>query len=177
MKRCNFLTVEYGDVGFLINKNQFYSSCYLEDEIPLETKLPYANRVFQFEGEKILVFDLHQALREIFRLDHESKAKLLLIVRTASLSPPVQEALSTIQYPGGTITRELIGLRIKSDARMQVLKIEELRLLPASLRAALRKFGVLACFFPGEKSADFLIEIDSIFRRCLDTAPAAEGGS
>ncbi len=162
MENRNFLSVDYGDIGFLINKAQFFSSCYLEKEVKANSPIPYLDRIIDYGGEKILVFDMHNALCELFHLNGDGKARLLLIVRLENFSESVRNIFTRIKGGKNNISKSFVGLRIKSDARMENLGIESLKLLPSSVGGFLKTYGVMACSFPQEKSINYLIEIDGI---------------
>lgn len=169
MKEYNFLSVDYGTIGFLINKAQFYSSCYLENEMKANSPIPYLNRIFEYREEKILVFDMHEALRQLFSIEEGGKAELLVIVELTKFSDSVRSVFGRIRGGKDNISRELIGLRIKSDARMASFDIDKLQLLPFSVREFLNRYGILACSFPGEGKIRYLIEVDNICRTFIDT--------
>ena len=170
MSEPNFLSVDYGGIGFLINKAQFYSSCYLEKETRANSPIPYLNRIFDYGDEKILVFDMHEALRELFSIEAGGKAELLLITQLSKFSGSVKNVFGRIRGGKNNISRELIGLRLKSDARMTALRIDKLRLLPASVRGFLQRYGILACTFPGDGEVSYLIEVDNICKTFINAA-------
>lgn len=162
MENRNFLSVGYGEIGFLINKAQFFSSCYLEKEMKANSPIRFLNRIIDYGGERVLVFDLHEALRDLFLLKTEGKAQLLLIVRLEQFSEGVRKVLTRVKGGKNSISKDLLGLRIKSDARMETLSVGQLRLLPLSARNFLKEYGILACSFAGDATIQYLIEVDRI---------------
>jgi hypothetical protein len=176
MKEHNFLSVEYGRTGFLINKAQFYSSCYLEKGTKVNSPIPYLNGIFSYGDEKILVFDIHEALRQLFSIEAGGKAELLLIVELSKFSDSVRNIFTRMKGGKKTLSRDLIGLRIKSDARMTAVDIENLRLLPSSVRGFLNRYGILACTFSKESGIHYLIEVDKICKTFVDAALQQQKG-
>lgn len=170
MEEQNFLTVDYGSIGFLINKAQFYSSCYMEKEVRASSPIPYLDRVFTYGDERILVFDMHEALRRLFSIDSNGKAELLLIVEFSKLANPVRDIFTRMKSGKNSISRQHLGLRIKSDARMISMKVGKLRLLPVPVRGYLKRFGILACTFPSDRTINYLIEVDNICKTFIEEA-------
>lgn len=172
----NFLSVNYGSIGFLVNRNQFYSSCYIENETQIESSVPYVDNMITYGDKSILVFNLHKALQELFHIDDESNARLLLVINSDTLSESITEKFGRIQGPENEINHKLIGLQIKSDARVESLPIEDLCLLPISIRSFLKQYGVIACSFPTSERIHYFIEVDSIFSTCINTTPHTREG-
>jgi hypothetical protein len=176
MKDQNFLSIDYGSLGFLINKNQFYSSCYLDQAVPVNSPVPHLNNIYAFGNDDILVFDMHTALQKLFKLTENGNADLLLIAHLEKFSKRIASFFSRIKYKGNAVNNELIGLRIKSDARMISLPIDQLHSLPVSVRSFCKRHGLLACSFPDDDRVDYLIEVDCICGIFIDSALANRKG-
>ncbi len=176
MKDQNFLSIDYGSTGFLINKNQFYSSCYLDQTVSVNSPVPHLNNIYSFGDEEILIFDMHAALQKLFNINDGGNAELLLIARLEKFSKRIASFFSRIKYKGDILSKDLIGLKIKSDARMITLRIDQLHSLPASVFSFCKRHGLLACSFPGEKKINYLIEIDCICGIFIDSAIAGLKG-
>lgn len=170
MEKHNFLSIDYGSLGFIINRARLDSSCYLENEVKTNSPSPYFDLLFDYGGQYILVFNMHGALGELFNFQDESKTRLLLIARLETGPAMLNKICNGIDTNGKMINRELIGIRIKSASRMTVLPTNELRLLPASLKNVLKNYGILACYFPSRDRIQYLIEVDNICSKFVQEA-------
>lgn len=162
----DFLAVEHNDIGFLINRDQFFASMYLEkmDAFPgAEGPPDYCIGTMVFRQETLLVYNLDTRLGDLFSTGEQEGLKIALISDINVFSAKNrQKFLKTVGKAAPDASREMIAFRIGSLAEIKSIPLPQVRLVPGRLRAFLGDRGILGCRFSGAKDIYFMVDIETI---------------
>lgn len=162
----DFLAVEHRDIGFLINRDQFFASVYLEEIDPLpepETVPAYCAGTMIFRQETLLLFTLDKKLGDLFDNQVEDGLSIALIADVGAFSEEHrQNFLDMVEEAAPEASKEMIAFRIGSQAEIKSIPLHHIRMIPETLRAFLRDRGILGCRFSGNRDIYFLVDIETI---------------
>ena len=162
----DFLSVEHRQVGFLINRDQFFASVYLEDYESYSGKElcpEFCAGTMNFRNEKILVYELDKKLGSLFRDEPREGLKIALISELSQFSEKTVERIKTlIGHTDPDASSDYIAFRIGSQAEIKTIPLNEIKLVPNRLRSRLNEHGILGCRFSGELEIYFFIDIDTV---------------
>jgi len=162
----DFLAVDHEELGFLINRDQFFASVYLETVDPFpESQAPpefYAGTMV-FRQDTLLVYTLDDKLGNLFGTCPQKGLKIALITDTTTFSEEHRRRfLDMVEKAAPDASREMIAFRIGSQAEIKGVPLHHIRLIPGALRMFLRKKGVLGCRFSETGNMSFLVDIETI---------------
>jgi hypothetical protein len=162
-----FLFVRHRRIGFLINRDHFFASVYLQQIGPLPESIgasAFWAGTMDFRQETLLVYRLDKRLGDLFGDVPQDGLKIALIVDTQVFSPENRRTFQTAtESVVPAVSRNMIAFRIGSQAEIRHLSLRDIRLIPMSLRAVLNRRGILGCRFPDNDSVFFFVDIETIF--------------
>ncbi len=163
----DFLLVEQGAAGFLINREQFYASLYLQDLKPLtgtdDDSRRYCAGTIDFRDEQILVYDLDRRLGELFQLEADPGLSIALVADVSAFSEKARQQfreMAEIKAP--EVSRNTVAYRIGSRAEIKNLPLSQVKLIPAGLKELLRSKGVYGCRFGQEIQIYYFVDIEKL---------------
>ncbi len=165
----DFLVLEHGDLRFLIDRETFFASSYLEKSDAAvvsdsQSILPeYLGRTMRYSTETLLIFELDSYLERLFGRRDPSALKIALIAAADSFSAENRELFHAVAGTiAGDVCIDYIAFRVGSLAEIKRIPLRELNLVPPPTRPLLFREGVLGCRFGEGVSADFLIDVESL---------------
>ncbi len=164
VKTINVLHIAYDDYGFLLPQQQISFSKFFNQFKSVSSPSRYLNSLVTYNDEYILVFDLDQYIREIFKCKQDESNKLILIAATEKLNEDNKKFFSKIKFIGNTKLSKLhFGLKANVDSELTSVELSDLKLLSSSIKQKFIQKGILACRFNNDK-IDFLFDIDSLLQ-------------
>ncbi len=162
----DFLLVKHGAAGFLINREQFHASLYLQDLKPLEPAVDqeahqYCFGTIDFRDEQVLVYDLNRRLGELFHLEEDEGLSIALVADVSSFSDRARQRFQemvTIKAPEANLTT--VAYRIGSQAEIKSLPLSQVKLVPKGLKELLRRKGVYGCRFTEDSEIYYFVDIE-----------------
>ena len=151
----DFLELSYENIGFLVNRDQFFSSIYLDED----------SQFTEYNGEKLFTFNLDGCLKEDFNFNSSEKLRLALICDISSYQEINKQRFSIIlnDFADKTeISNKYISLKIGSQAEINAIPLTEIKMIPAALKEFQVRRGVLGVRFTGSGFAQFLIDIEQL---------------
>ena len=162
----DFLLVEHEQVGFLINRDQFFASVYLEEIEPFsgDGLCPeYCAGTMVFRNEKIAVFELDNKLRDLFDAEPRKGLKIALISDLSGFGADTGKIFrEMIGNADPEASLDLIAFRIGSQAGIRRIDLEEIKLIPGRMRRNMTEKGILGCRFEGLLDIYFFIDIETV---------------
>ncbi len=163
----DFLVMESGDLTFLVNRNQFSSSLYIENCNPREKKIRYSFDTINYGGKTILLLDFFSHLQSLFNYRSTESAHLALVVPVSDLSRKVSDIIHSLKG-NGEISKEYIALRVSSQSSIEHIHISSLRPLPRLLREIGLNGGILGLRFVSTQHVQYFIDLDEMIARMLE---------
>lgn len=162
----DFLSVEHETVGFLINRDQFFASVYLESVDPLPPGQPvpaFCSGTMLFRQETLLVYELDRELEGLFKAGEREGLKIALIADIRGFRETARRRLEgLIEEAAPAASRSTVAFRIGSQAEIRKVPLSHIRLVPRILRPYLRGYGLYGCRFEGDLDIYFYIDIEEI---------------
>jgi hypothetical protein len=162
----DFLCIRHPRIGFLINRDQFFASVYLQQIDPLSAQVgqsAYWGGTMDFRQESLLVYRLDERLGDLFGDEPHDGLKIALIADTRVFHPENRQAFEAVaEAVVPMVSRDMVAFRIGSQAEIRHIPLPEIRRIPPSLRDALFRQGILGCSFPDRNEAFFFIDIETI---------------
>ncbi len=161
-----FLILNYADMDFIINRNQFITSVFLENTIKFESGFKYLSSLVKYHEQTVPVFDADALLTDIYNCRIDSSLKLALISDLASFSESNRSLYKKHilkQHP--ELSGEYIALMVNSHARIKPLLLSEIKLIPSGIRMKHNKEGILGCRFSEQGNIQYFLDIETIVFR------------
>ncbi len=162
----DFLSVEHENVGFLINRDQFFASVYLDNIVPYqgnEICPEYCAGTMMFRHEKLVVYELDTLLGELFQAEPQEGLKIALVSDVSMFNKITGNKIRTvIANTDPEASTDYLAFRIGSQSEIIKVDFSEIKLLPGRLRKRLNDKGILGCRFRGNLGAYFFIDIDTV---------------
>lgn len=158
-----FLVVGQDEPGFILNRDQVFSSAVILEDSALEHPFGYFASVINYHGDSVAVFDLDAFFRDHFKYESAGDLKISLISDLSSFSDSKRlkyENSMTDKNIG--ISRRFIGLKIKSHAMQRRFALSEIRLLPPGVRKRQKDMGVLGCRFSKRGHVQYFLDIETV---------------
>ncbi len=150
-RRHDFLELSYDGLGFLVDRDSFFSSLYLERE----------SGIVEFNGDNIFTFNMDRLLGREFKLKESESLKLALICDTEGYTEESRKKFSGLVKELDDISTRYIALKIGSQAEINSILLDEIKLIPVSLRKRLLNEGLLGCRFRKPEYPQFLIDLEA----------------
>ncbi len=152
----------FGRTHFLINRSQAPASVYAEHPELWDSGYPYfEDKLGMDGGREIPLFDLHGYLTNLFRLEGDSQALLILLVplRIFDGSSAAQLREGPLKNESGAGNPDFqLGIRVSSETVIRSIPLAELAPHSRLLRRRLKEAGLLAVH-PREESMGHLVDL------------------
>lgn len=159
----DFLILTYETIGFIINRNQFSASLFLDQSRPIRSNAKYIGEIIEYNDENVLVFDCDAYLQDLFEYEEKSSVHLALISDTAGFSEKNRRLFQKLTAKSnGLLSSRYLALKVGNQAGMKKIPFAELKPIPDILHGCLNREGILGCRFMDEKSIQFFIDIEDI---------------
>lgn len=166
VNKHDFLSVEHEHAGFLINRDQFFASVYLDQCTPYsggEICPEYFAGTMVFRNEKIIVYEMDKKLGDLFQVPPQPGLKIALISEVSNFNKnTVKRFNELIKSTEPDASTDYIAFRIGSQAEIKKINFDEIKMIPQLLRPRLTKRGILGCRFTNKKGIYFFVDIESI---------------
>ena len=162
------LEISCGPFDVLVNSQQFVSSVALSAEA-VESGSRYLDRVAQWKGAQILVFDLAGYLGSILPLSASEDTLTALLSDTSCFSEAHRDAYRSLAGRVGRVSADHLALSVRATLRLDAVPLAELKQVPPAIRGGCRKQGLLAFRFVQDR-IQYLMDIETV----LFTAMAAQ---
>jgi len=163
----DFLVMECGGLSFLVNRNQFDSSLYIQNGTPEGEKTRYAFDTIDYGGKTLLLLDFFSHLQLLFNYRSTESAHLALVVSVSDLSRKVSDIIHSLKG-NGEISKEYIALRVTSQSSIEHIQISSLRPLPRLLREIGLDGGILGLRFVATHQVQYFIDLDKMIARMME---------
>ncbi|MCP4346630.1 MAG: hypothetical protein GY795_14030 [Desulfobacterales bacterium] len=163
-----FLILNYPDMDFIINRNQFFTSIFLENTTRFESGFKHLSLLVKYHEQTLPVFDADALLTDIYKCRIDRTLKLALISDLATFSEMNRSLYKKHilkQHPD--LSDKYIALKVNSHARIKTLLLSEIKLIPHGIRAKHNKEGILGCRFSEEGNIQYFLDIETIFFNCI----------
>jgi hypothetical protein len=151
LTKLDFLELSYDNIGFLVSRDQFFSSQYLDN--------PEDEAVYN--GERLFTFNLDECLNEKFRFSSSNDLRLALICSVDSYTDYNKKRAAGIFENNSGISDSFIALKIGSRSEINSIFLGEINLMPGALGEFHKRHGILGVRFKTSDYPQFLIDIES----------------
>ena len=143
---------------FWLTGTVFFSSLYLEEK----------SEIVEFNGDRIYTYNMDRLLCREFGLNESETLKLALICDTENYNAGNRRKFSRLVKGLDDISTRYIALKIGSQAEINSILLDEIKLIPVSLRACLLSEGLLGCRFRNPEYPQFLIDLEAFVFNTVD---------
>ena len=149
----DFLELSYEKIGFLVNRDQFFSSIYLDENTEFT----------EYNGELLFTFNLDKCLNEYFHYESTDTLRLALICDVTGYTEMNRKRFKVIRgdYEGKKdISSRYLALKIGSQAEINSLPLSGIKMIPSALQDFQLRKGIIGLRFKKETYPQFLIDIE-----------------
>jgi len=163
-----FLILKWIEMDFIINRNQFFDSIFLEEDLEYKSHARYFNSLTKYNGLILPVFDFNTFLKDTFGSGVNNTFNIGLIC-SISLFSKINQSLyrNYILKEKIDITQKYLALKINVKAGIKRIPLSEIRLIPTGLREKMNQEGVLGCRFTIKKNIQYFVDIETIICKFL----------
>ena len=164
----DFLLLNYSDMDFIVNRNQFSGSTSLDRVTQIESPFEFFNSTFRFNDQQILLFDCDAFLQREYACRSRGSSRLCLLMGMENFTDNGRPRIEAHIASNEDLSREFLGLIITSHSEIAELEIEGLWLSPSGIRKHLEGFGLNGCRFPGDDRIQYFIDLETIIINTLE---------
>jgi len=162
--RADFLKIDYDSTSFLVNRNQFVSSYFVNEFKELKSFNKYLSCLTSYNEKILFTFNLNLYLEECFKCSSTTNARLIIISNTASFSETSRQIIKKMKFSGPQqISRDLVAFLIPGEVHIEKIPLTELKLFSNCIQNAQIKKGIPGCRFPEPDKTQYFIDIDTLF--------------
>ena len=171
ISECNnnqheFLILNCVDMDFIINRNQFFASIFLEESAINKSYARYFSSQMIYHGQTLAVFDFNKFLKDTFGSGIISMYNIALICDISLFSESNQSVYRKhILKKNTDLSSEYLALKLNVQARIKHIPLSEIRLIPSGIKEKLKKEGILGCRF--KHNIQFFVDIETIIFKCM----------
>ncbi|MBI9108403.1 MAG: hypothetical protein JEZ04_16775 [Spirochaetales bacterium] len=156
----DFLELSYEKIGFLVNRDQFFSSIYLEENTEFT----------EYNGEKLFTFNMDECLNEQFSFESTDDLRLALICDITVYTKMNKKRFEVIldDFPEDSdVSAKYLSLKIGSQAEINSIPLSEIKMLPGAMQEFQLRRGILGMRFKENGYPQFLIDIEQFMFNSL----------
>ena len=163
----DFLLLNYTNMDFFVNRNQFSGSTSLEKIKKIDSPISFIDSIFTFNNQNILLFDCDTFLRTTYNCDKGNRSRLCLLMRMENFSERVSPLIRLLLGKSKKLSQKYFGLIITSHSEIKKLDIEDIYLSPEGIRKHLNNHGLYGCRFPKEDRMQYFIDLEIIILNAI----------
>jgi hypothetical protein len=155
-----------GVIGFLVNRNQFTSSLFI-DRVNQQEELPHCCQgTIMYGSKRLLLFDFESHLQKLFHFHDSSSADLALIIPSTVLTDEAQQRLAVMAESG--IEHDFLALRIVNQSSIEQVDVSSLRAIPPAVRDAGNRGGIYGIRFIENNKVQYFIDVRTLMSPLLE---------
>lgn len=162
----DFLVTAGGTAGFIINRQQFTSSLYIESISDCATNAPNCRGTIQYGEKTLLLYDLHSRLETQFCIKIPGNSHLALIMPSALLGFR-QKSFFNICAREKTDTSQL-ALQVQGYSAIEHIPLYQIKRLPDIMRKTFLSEGILGVRFTENQAIQIFIDIAVMTDRMIE---------
>lgn len=168
-KTHNFLVIDCGTCGFIINRTQFIASSYIDDNLSASGQDSDKKiRLIDYAGEELPLFDLYGFLLNKFHLTTDTEGRIALITETNILTRFKNgEALKKISNYAGKISERYIAVRAGNQSVIENISLREIKPYPRPLNKKGKHHGILGIRFLDRTKIQYFLDLDIITKQII----------
>ncbi len=166
-KGQDFLLLNYANMGFFVNRNQFSGSTSINKIRKIESHIVFINKIFNFNDQTILLFDCDDFLQQVYNCNNENKSQLCLLMRMENFSSQIRPLITRVLTQSPKLSKEYFGLLITGQSEIKKMDIEDIYLSPRGVRKHFNKYGLYGCCFPEDDSIQYFIDLEIIILNAI----------
>lgn len=163
----DFLVMSCGDMTFLVNRNQFTSSLFIDGVDQVSTSNSCCSGTIDYGKDKLFLFDFNRHLQNLFHFKSTQAAHLALVIPLDILSPVVRVELEKMTSDE-MANMEYMALRITNQSAIEHIPLASLRPIPPLLKDAGRAGGILGLRFVSQDHIQYFIDLNIMISSMLE---------
>jgi hypothetical protein len=167
-KLHEFLVLSWIEMDFIINRNQFSASVFLQEEMKYQEDARYFSSLMTYNGQTLPVFNFNAFLTDTFRSGIHSNFNIALICDISLFSRANQSSYRKHFLKNNTdISSQFLAVKVSVHAGMNHVPLSEINLIPPGLRGKLNNEGILGCRFTNKNNIQYFVDIETIIFKCI----------
>lgn len=162
--KTDFLVVQYAANSFLINREQFATSLYLEKEFPIKSSFKYFSTLTEYDENYLIVFDFDRYLNDLFNCASKEESKLILITDINLFAEVHQKLFDSLRLRkhNELFSKRYIAIKVCNTTKLESIPLVDLKLIPHSIRSAMGQNGMLGLRFQDNKKIQYFVDCETI---------------
>ncbi len=158
-----FLILNYSEMDFIINRNQFVTSIFLENTTRFESGFKHITSLVRYYEQTLPVFDADALLKNSYNCRVNSSLRLALISDITSFSEKNRSLYKKhILKRHSDLSSKYLALMVSSHARIKSLALSESKLIPQGIKMIYKQEGVLGCRFSEQGNIQYFLDIETL---------------
>lgn len=167
---ANFLVMNCGNSGFVINRSQITASFYIDSMDTEDDATSCCSGTVTYGNEAMKLFNLMEYLAQTFHINTEEEANLAVVVSLSEISQKTADSVRS-DISDNSLLQDYLALRIANQSSIESLPLNSLRLLPDSLREHMKIRGLLGIRFTEESGIHYFVDLDTLLLDMLRENP------